>query len=367
MPTPSRAVLLVSKPLAPPWNDGSKNLAREIARGVADLSAAEVHAFVPRGIAAPAGVSSVEVPDATLTRRTSLALLSALATHRASRLWHLVFAPSARTAGLVRPLAALRRRRTVQTLASAPALEVRLGEVGFADRIVALSRATAARALAEGVAAERLRVVPIAITPPRAPSAEDVDALRVTYDLGARFVVTFAGDLEHGRGADVLLDACAATKARGDLLLVLACRDKTSRARSRREQLARRASRAGVAVRMLGEIPSIHALLAASDVVALPTDTLYAKVDHPLVLLEAMHLGRPVLVSEGTSAHELAEEGGALGAALDPHALAAALDALVADEALRARWSASALAHARARSVEAMARAYAAIYDELLA
>jgi phosphatidylinositol alpha-1,6-mannosyltransferase len=67
------------------------------------------------------------------------------------------------------------------------------------------------------------------------------------------------------------------------------------------------------------------ALLAASDVVALPARRLDAKVDVPLVLLEALALGRPVLVAEGSSAAVLAERGAALAAPATPEGIGAAL------------------------------------------
>ena len=41
------------------------------------------------------------------------------------------------------------------------------------------------------------------------------------------------------------------------------------------------------------------ALLAASSVVAFPVDDLYGKVDVPLVLLEALALGVPVVAARG--------------------------------------------------------------------
>jgi phosphatidylinositol alpha-1,6-mannosyltransferase len=359
------AVLFVSKPLAPPWTDGSKNLARELAEGAVALGARGVHGFVPRDASTLPGLVPHLVPTRTLDRATSLAMLRTLATSAGVGLWHFVSAPTARTSRIARGLAALRRRRTVQTLASAPPRDVRLGDVVFADRVIALSRETHARALAEGVEASRLRLVPIAITPPDSPSPESIEAVRLAHRLGERLVVTFPGDLEHGRGADRIVEACTRMGERASITLVLACRDKTARAAARREELVRRARAAGLDVRAIGETPSIHALLAASDVVALPTDSLYAKVDHPLVLLEAMHLGRPVLVTEGSSAHELAEDGGAVGAAFDAEALAAALDRLVREPAWRQHWSARGRELVAARTVAAMARAHESIYSEL--
>ncbi len=365
MTSPRAPVLVVSKPLGPPWTDGSKNLARDIVTGLRDHTSRELHAFAPHG-ASIDGVTLHRVPTATLSRRTSLAMLGRLAVDRETALWHFVFAPSSRTKRAAGALASLRRRPTVQTIASAPSIDVRLGDVVFADRVVALSRGTLARALDEGVAASRLSHVSIAITPPTPPSARALADVVRAHGLAGRFVVTFPGDLEHGRGAEVLLEACAAMKTRKDVVLVLACRDKTERARSIRAELASRAVGRGLDVRMIGQTAAILALLAASDVVALPTDSLFAKVDHPLVLIEAMHLGRPVLVSEGTTAHELADEGGALGAALDPDAIAAVLDRLVTDSDARHDAGARAKAHASARTLRAMALAYDSIYDECL-
>ena len=55
-------------------------------------------------------------------------------------------------------------------------------------------------------------------------------------------------------------------------------------------------------------------------------------MDYPLVALEAMSLGRPVVVSQGTPAAELAHRGAALAADPRPDGLAAAIDALIDDD-----------------------------------
>ena len=120
-------------------------------------------------------------------------------------------------------------------------------------------------------------------------------------------------------------------------------------------------------VRWVGETDGIHALLGAADVVALPSDDLWAKMDHPLVLLEAMSLERPVVVAAGTPAAELAEGGAARAVEPDAGAVAEAVGALLEDaEAARAlgeRGRARVLAvHAPAR----VAAAYERVYDGLL-
>jgi phosphatidylinositol alpha-1,6-mannosyltransferase len=367
MPHDRPRILVVSKPLCPPWNDGSKNLARDLVEGLAEVGARySTEVFAPRD-AWPRSVGTVATPTPRAGRRTLARIALTLATERESAAWHFFFAPNARTSAVARALRAARGRPTVQTIASAPSPRDRLGELAFGDRVVALSRATEARALEEGVDPTRLVRIPTATRAPARPSASDIEAARARHGLGTgSFVVCFAGDLEHGRGADVLLDACGQASRRGDVVLALACRAKTSRGEERRRELSVRAAALRVALRWVGETPAIHAVLAASDLVALPADTLFAKVDHPLVLLEAQHLGRPVLVTEGTSAFELAEEGGALGAPFDAEAIAACIDRLVSNADERAAAGARAGIAGRARSVGAMARAYESLYEGLL-
>jgi glycosyltransferase involved in cell wall biosynthesis len=77
----------------------------------------------------------------------------------------------------------------------------------------------------------------------------------------------------------------------------------------------------------------MEALLAAVDAVVLSVDTLYAKIDVPLVLLEAMAQGTPAIVSDLPSLAELPVLGdGAISVPRsDSRALAGAMGGLLAD------------------------------------
>jgi len=58
-------------------------------------------------------------------------------------------------------------------------------------------------------------------------------------------------------------------------------------------------------VRFAGELPSLPVLLATSKLVVFPVAELFAKVDIPIALLEAMSLGIPVVVPEEGPVAEL--------------------------------------------------------------
>lgn len=361
------AVLLVSKPVEPPWNDSSKNLVRDLAKAMVRH---EPTVLGRRGGPGLAGVQTRAVHPPRHQKSFApaaaeqLGVLGMLATERRAELWHFFFAPNPRTSTAGRWLGRARSRPTVHTVCSAPAEGADLSQVLFADRTVVLSAHTERRFRLAGV--DPVRIPPC--VPPLSPPTEAArraarHALQLPPDAP---VVVYPGDLEFGRGARTTVEAFARLRERP--VLAIACRAKTPAARAAEVELRELAlRRAPGRVHFLGETSRIHDLLGTADVVALPSETLYAKMDYPLVLLEAMALGRPVVVAEGTAAAELVEHG-ALGSPAHVEPLTQTLERLLADPSLAARAGergrAAALTHF---SPSAMARAYERVYDELLA
>jgi phosphatidylinositol alpha-1,6-mannosyltransferase len=369
---PDRApaeILLVSKPLEPPWNDGSKTLARELACAMERYHpialGTRAGSFVPpRGrierIYGGARAHALASSDA-------LRVLGRLARGRPGDLWHFFFQPHPRTSILARALVRARRRPTVHTVASAPRADHNLRLLFFADRTVVLSRATEARLRNAGI--ERVVRIPPASRPVEVPDAEQRRAARLALGLptGAPLVV-FPGDLERGEGARLSIEALDAPPLR-QVHLAMAYRQKSPAVRRAESELRALAERRGVAKRVhwIGETERILSLLGAADVVALPSRDLGAKVDLPIALIEAMWQARPVIVARESPASELAEQGGAAAIACDRDALASVLAALLDDATARAEAGARARAAAEARyDPRGMASRYEALYDELL-
>lgn len=351
----SARIGIVSPPLGAPWTNGSKVLARDIATGLA-AQGRNVSVLATKGAQLEHDV------HALTTGNARLAWLSRAATMPAE-IVHGIFAPTSMNKAALRAIT--RGRASVQTIASLPDAETSLGDVVYADRIVVLSRAAEQRALAEGIARDRLVRIRPTVRRPQQPSAERIEAEAKRIDMPSGLLrVAFVGDLEHGDGARLMVDACSAL--RNDVVLVMATRAKTPAAEAQRAAIQARANARGVRLCWAGTSPDIHALLAACDVIALPTNTLFAKVDHPLILLEALHLGLPVIVTRGTSAFELAEEGGALGVEHDASSIGVQLEVLI-DPSTRQILASRAQAFAQSElNTDAMARAYGAVYDALL-
>jgi len=364
-------VLLISKPLEAPWNDSSKNLVRDLVLG---LERFEATGLGRRGGETRLGRADLDPihPAGRGGFAPALAeqgrVLARLLTDRGSDIFHYFFAPNPKTSGVARLVSQLRRKPTVQTVCSVPKADAKLERVLFGDRVVVLSEHTEQRFLAAGIARERVVRIP-----PAAPPLEPLDAAgrrAARRELGLPAdapLVLYPGDLEFGNGASFVLEAHAALP--NDTELVLACRTKTPRALEIARTLRERAQALGTTPRVtfLGETPNILKLVASADVVALPSDVAYAKMDYPLVLLEAMALARPVVVCEGTPAAELARHEGAVATGASDTAVAEILSALLSDTARREALGAAARRAALADyGRSGMARAYEALYAALL-
>jgi glycosyltransferase involved in cell wall biosynthesis len=359
-------VLLVSKPVVPPWNDSSKNLARDVAGGMqrhspivmGDASRAWVP---PRGTLEPvyAGAGRFAPGLAAQLRMLRRLLIGARA-----ELWHFFFAPNPRSSAAARACALLRGAPTVQTVCSRPRDLARAKQLLFADRTVVLSRATFDGLAGAGVDPSRLALVPPAVPALDVPAEEARRAARERFGLPADApLVVYPGDLELGDGAARAIDAVRAMRM--PAVLVMACRAKTERAKDAERELRARAAPLGERAHWVGETREIHALLGAADVVLLPSTDLYAKMDLPLVLIEAMWLARAVVVAEGSPAAELAD--GVAVASPDPGAIAAELEALLDGSEGRAKLGSRAREVASERyDPRRMASAYETLYDRVL-
>jgi glycosyltransferase involved in cell wall biosynthesis len=371
-PSPRMAdVLLVSKAVTPPWNDSGKNLVRDLAGA---LTRHRPTIMVPRGVdagiaqAAQASIYDGGVGFAPALRDQARVFAYLLGARRHA-LWHFFFAPNPRSCRAGWLTTRARRKPSVHTVASAPRDVRAIVPLLFADVHVVLSRHTEQRFVEAGLSPDRMRRIPPAITP--LTPIDDASRAGLRRELGLPSgtpVVLYPGDLEFGEGAHLMVQL--ARGARRDLCVVLACRAKTARARQAEAELVDRCRTLGVGerVRFVGETRRIHDYLACADVVALPSRDLYAKMDYPLVLLEAMSLARCVIVAEGSAAAELAEGGGALALAPDADALTDQVERLLDDDRAREQLGELARRTICDRFLPAnMARAYERAYDQLIA
>ncbi|WP_420129801.1 glycosyltransferase [Longimicrobium sp.] len=207
--------------------------------------------------------------------------------------------------------------------------------------------------------ADRVRIVPFGIRAAEfeTADAEQVAGIRANY--GPRLVVG-AGRLVYYKGFDYLVRSMADVDAR---LVILG--DGPLRA-----ELGALAAQMGVADRvdLPGSVPALAPWYHAADVFALPA--VARSEAFGLVQLEAMAAGTPVVNTRLDSGVPFVSRDGETGITVPPAdagALAAALNRLLDDDALRARFGHAARERVRGEfSLEQMVARTLAVYEEAL-
>lgn len=219
-----------------------------------------------------------------------------------------------------------------------------LGALRGADAVVAVSRVAADRLLPAGVRPTRIHVIPNGVDLPRFDPGANTEAARVIRrreaGIGEPLIVLVPAVLRPGKGHDVLLEAVPRVRGRAPRVVFLLAGSGPLAG-----EITARSAALGDAVRMLGHREDMSALMAAADVVCLPSESEAL----PTVLLEAAAAGRPTVATRVGGVPEVVEDGhtGVLVPPSDPEALAAALGELLETPARRRELGDAALARAR--------------------
>jgi glycogen synthase len=225
-----------------------------------------------------------------------------------------------------------------------------------ADAVIVLTRRAASALRADGVAPERISTVPSGYDP-----ALFTGRSADLFPGAGRPRVGYVGRLAPQKQVDVLVHAFDRMSAAAHLVIV---GDGPDRHRVR--QLAGGCAENGrVTVTGFVRHTAVPAVLASLDVLVLPS----AYEEMGSVLVEAMAAGLPVVGSDVGGIPEVVRDGvtGLLVPAGDVSALAAALDLLVTDPALRARLADGALTLADGYAWPELARRVAEVYGSVLA
>lgn len=221
-----------------------------------------------------------------------------------------------------------------------------------ADAVVVLAQRTADLLAADGVRSDRLHVVPSGFE----PEAFDGTGRDAFPHLG-RPRVGYVGRLVPAKRPDLLVEAFSAVSDAAFLVVV-----GDGPWRHRVERLAsEQLSADRVHLQGFVEHDEVPAVLASLDLLVLPS----AYEELGSVLVEAMAAGVTVVASRVGGIPEVVLEGetGLLVPPGDVHALADALERLVADPELRARLGAAARQRATAYSWPSLSRRLLALYS----
>lgn len=351
---------LVSKPLRPPYRDGSTVLVR----GLVEHMPPErriTHLGDPSHPLRPdVGVISAPAMDYAPGLGAKARVLAAMM-HPGRKSWplHLFFTPNGLTSQVLSTLRRLQSRRlVVQSVMSAHGVESMVKWLRPLDAVIVLSEQTRGRLVAAGLSAEKVRRIYPGVEVVRPDAAKDV---------AERWRLLYAGDLDRAV-ADRLVEIGQALPTLG-WRMTIACRPKGPEDAAAREHLQAmlRPHMADGTVSLMAEVDDMDALLRKHSLQIFVADHVRNKVDVPLVLLEGLARGLPVLSLGGTPVGEIFTVARSRGAEAGAEVadVAELLGVLGAATRWLARWSTGAAKASREFSLQTMAANYVALYDEL--
>jgi len=265
-----------------------------------------------------------------------------------ANLWGRIASLPRRDWGLVATLHNVDRWRSPAQILADRAL------AGTADRYVAVSRAVAEYYARCGLAGRRVRVIPNGIhwngTQPGEPLGRAVAIVRA------------CGRLVETKGFDVLVRAAAILRDKGAVLRIEIIGEGPERAR-----LEAKIKSLGLEdrVTLTGERDDARALIAGADIFVLPSFT----EGLPLVVLEALYAGRPIVTTDLPGLRGVVQHGenALVVPAGMPGATAEAIMLLLARPELGRALGRAARARAREEfSIERTASSYLELYREVL-
>ncbi len=248
MSAPTPTVLLVTKPIAPPWSDGTRNLVYALLAH--KERSVQMRVPVPKGQPALPFANLVEeaiYPDLGghgTGGRNNRAMLKRLASRARADAMHFLFAPTPTTGRLLRVLLAPRRVPTIHTICSRPRSFDQIKKSLFAKHHVALSRDTAERLEQAGVSS--VAHLDPGVIEPNAEASRGRAFLEANgLPEGCPFFL-YAGDVEFNKGAETVIRSLPRGLQSGPHHVVLACREKTPQSIVERKRLEALAQELGV-------------------------------------------------------------------------------------------------------------------------
>ena len=316
-----KIAIITSVPMAPPWDQGDKNLAYALTQA---LNQHRFRILTQRGGPVPSGANLDTVPIYR-SRRPSLlqkafVYLQMLASYPANGIpppdslshgnldiYHLIYQPTPLSASIGKWLPAFQRTPILHTVPSVSTGQTLHRGLFFSDRLVALSRY--AQNCLESMGFNNVTHIPVGIEVSSwSGLGAHARATKARLGLSGHPVVLYPGHYTSGYGLEILLRAMPEVVTRiPEVKFIIACRMRSPGDRQREAAFKAEINRLGLAgnVFMQYSVTDMRTLIGASDLTILPLLTMRDKIDTPTTLLESLAAGVPVIISNLPPMNEL--------------------------------------------------------------
>lgn len=295
-------IFMVTKPISPLWDEGSKNLAFNLCKQIKNH---KFHLITCKNTRLPL-MDNVTYhyfyPDHILNKKIDLfnkvRLFYKLLSQKDVDIYHFIFTPRIGSSYASSIFLKFLKKKSVQNL-STPLTDSELKKCLFGDKIIALSEWTKKRVLELG----HNNVVKInpGIDLEKF-SKKKIPMIRNKLGLSKDdFAILFPVEYSIERGSRIALEAFKQlVHDFPQAKLIFACRIRHKRDIEEKKSLIKIVSETDLngKVIFLDRIDYMPELINSSDIVILPMLSPFIKMETPMVLLEALALEKPIIISD---------------------------------------------------------------------
>ncbi len=315
-------ILLYTRPIIPPWDEASKNLAYDIAINM-PKNQFEISLLTPKKSAfnqelvekypyiKPEKIYS----SPTLNLKEKIQLLLRLFKFRLNTdLIHFLFTPRSITSFLIRLRLKFSKVKTVQTVATLSKKNLKnskkLKKILFADTIIVQSKNTYQQLKNKGL--EKIKLIYPGINLEKyQPAQKDAETLKKLKLKISDFVVLYTGEYTRLKASDDIVEALKILfkdyPQMDNLKFIFACRIKSKKDRTKKTKIIKTLEKESLLNRIifLDTFSEMEKLYNISDINIFPVQEMAGKFDTPLTLVESMACGKPIIVSKLKNLKEL--------------------------------------------------------------
>ncbi|MCK5080743.1 MAG: glycosyltransferase family 4 protein [Candidatus Moranbacteria bacterium] len=317
-----KRILLYTRPITPPWDEASKNLAYDIATNISknqfrvSLLTPQKSAFNQKLVKEYPHIKPEEIyRSANLDFKEKFQLLSRLFRPKLKTdLIHFLFTPRSITSFLIRLRLRFSKVKTLQTVATLSKKNLestrKLNKILFADLIIVQSKNTFRQLKDKSI--QKIKLIYPGINFKKyKPTQKDPGTLKKLKLKKTDFVVLYTGEYTRLKATDDILEALRILFKNypnvDNLKLIFACRIKSKKDRVKKTAVIKTLKKESLfsKVIFLDVFDPMEKLYNLSDLNIFPVREMAGKFDIPLTLVESMACGKPIIVSRLRNLKEL--------------------------------------------------------------
>lgn len=334
-----KKILFATRPIAPPWDESSKNMVFEIAKRLESFPSTLLTFKKANGMPTPPNVTWKRIysPMAShvIPLDQKLVFLAAIINDTASII-HFYFSPEVLSSRVIRFIKKFKKGVFLQTIPTPIKNTADPNKLIFGDEIVVQSRHTLAFLKNRGV--KNVSCIYPGVDTNRFHPDVSSRELRRRLNIGAeQKVILYPGHYYLGCNRDIVEAISRLTRRYSNLKFILACRITHSSEYRLKQTMLDDLEREKVMDRVivLQTVENMPELLSASDIVLFPPRIMTRKSDIPLVLLEALSMEKPIVITDAPPLPEIMKDDVGETVPLgDPEALSKGVGRLLDDPEL---------------------------------